>query len=61
MRDILLNLKELPVTILESEEVELNLKKKGKGKVTAGDIDLPTGVEIINRDHLIATLNDEGS
>ena len=26
--DILLNLKELPVTILESEEGELNLKKK---------------------------------
>ena len=46
--DILLNLKELPVTILESEGVELNLKKKGKGKVTAGDIDLPTGVEIVN-------------
>ena len=59
--DILLNLKELPVTILESEEVELNLKKKGKGKVTAGDIDLPTGVEIVNKDHLIATLSDEGS
>ena len=59
--DILLNLKELPVKILEAEEVELRISKKGKGKVTAQDIELPAGVEIVKKDHHIATLNDEGS
>ena len=59
--DILLNLKELPVKILEAEEAELRISKKGKGKVTAQDIELPAGVEIVKKDHHIATLNDEGS
>ena len=59
--DILLNLKELPVKILEAEEVELRISKKGKGKVTAQDIELPAGVEIVKKDHHIATLNEEGS
>lgn len=59
--DILLNLKELPVKILEAEEAELRISKKGKGKVTAEDIELPAGVEIVKKDHHIATLNDEGS
>ena len=59
--DILLNLKELSVRLLESEEAELIISKKSKGKVVAGDIDTPAGVEIINPDHLIATLTDKGS
>ena len=59
--DILLNLKELSVRLLESEESELKVSKKSKGKLVAGDIDTPAGVEIINPDHLIATLTDKGS
>ena len=59
--DILLNLKELPVKILEAEEAELRISKKGKGKVTAEDIELPAGVELVKKDHHIATLNEEGS
>ena len=59
--DILLNLKELSVRLLESEEAELIISKKSKAKVVAGDIDTPAGVEIINPDHLIATLTDKGS
>ena len=59
--DILLNLKELSVRLLESEESELKVSKKSKGKLVAGDIETPAGVEIINPDHLIATLTDKGS
>ena len=59
--DILLNLKELSVRLLESEEAELKISKKSKGQVVAGDIDTPAGVEIINPDHPIATLTDKGS
>ena len=59
--DILLNLKELSVRLLESEEAELKISKKSKGQVVAGDIDTPAGVEIVNPDHLIATVTDKGS
>ena len=59
--DILLNLKDLSVRLTEVEDAELKVSKSGSGTVTAGDIDLPTGVEIVNPDHHIATLNSEGS
>ena len=57
----MLNLKDLSVRLTEVEDAELKVSKSGSGTVTAGDIDLPTGVEIINPDHHIATLNSEGS
>ena len=47
--------------LTEVEDAELKISKSGSGTVTAADIDLPTGVEIINPDHHIATLNEEGS
>ncbi len=59
--DILLNLKELSVRLTEVEDAELTLSKSGSGVVTAADIELSTGVEVINPDHHIATLNEEGS
>ena len=59
--DILLNLKDLSVRLTEVEDAELTLSKSGSGVVTAADIELSTGVEIINPDHHIATLNEEGS
>ena len=59
--DILLNLKDLSVRLTEVEDAELTVSKSGSGTVTAADIKLPNGVEIINPDHHIATLNTEGS
>ena len=59
--DILLNLKDLSVRLTQVEDAELSVSKSGSGTVTAADIELPNGVEIINPDHHIATLNDEGS
>ena len=59
--DILLNLKDLSVRLTEVEDAELTVSKSGSGTVTAADIKLPNGVEIINPDHHIATLNVEGS
>ncbi len=55
--DIVLNLKEL---VIQSENVEpttVHLRVTGPAEVTAGDIELPTGVEILNPDKHIATLN----
>ena len=59
--EILLNLKELAVVMHSPQGVTLNLKKSGKGAVTAADITLPHDVEIVNPEHVICNLNDNGS
>lgn len=59
--DILLNLKQLAVILHSKDEVELHLTKKGPGVVTAGDIDLPHDVELVNKDLVIANLTESGS
>ncbi len=55
--DIILNLKELVVRMhTDADEVEAPLVATGPGEVKAKDIDLPSGVEILNPDAPIATL-----
>jgi len=54
--DILLNMKGLAFKLFDLDEVVLTLNKEGVGPVTAGDIQLPHNVEIVNPDHVIANL-----
>ena len=54
--DILLNMKGIAVILHEQSEVVLTLTKEGVGPVTAGDIQLPHNVEVVNPDHVIANL-----
>jgi DNA-directed RNA polymerase subunit alpha len=55
--DIVLNLKELVVRMhTDADEIEAPLVATGPGEVKAKDIDLPSGVEILNPDAPIATL-----
>jgi DNA-directed RNA polymerase subunit alpha len=55
--DIVLNLKDIVVRMhTEADEVEAPLVASGPGEVTAKDIDLPAGVEILNPEAPIATL-----
>jgi DNA-directed RNA polymerase subunit alpha len=55
--DIVLNLKDIVVRMhTEADEVEAPLVASGPGVITAKDIDLPAGVEILNPDAPIATL-----
>jgi DNA-directed RNA polymerase subunit alpha len=55
--DLVLNLKDLVVRMhTDADEVEVPLVVTGPGEVTAKDIDLPAGVEILNPDAPIATL-----
>jgi len=55
--DIILNLKDLVVRMhTDADEVEAPLVATGPGDVKAKDIDLPSGVEILNPDAPIATL-----
>lgn len=54
--DILLNMKGIAVILHDQSEVVLTLAKEGVGPVTAGDIQLPHNVEVVNPDHVIANL-----
>jgi len=55
--DIILNLKDIVVRMhTDAGEVEVPLVANGPGDITAGDIDLPAGVEILNPEAPIATL-----
>ena len=55
--DIVLNLKEVVCRMhSDAAEIEAPLVVSGPGEITAGDIDLPSGVEILNPEAHIATL-----
>ncbi len=58
--DIILNLKDIVVTSLSEEPVTMRLDARGAGAVTAGDIECPSDVEVLNGDLHIATLNSKG-
>jgi DNA-directed RNA polymerase subunit alpha len=53
---IMLNLKGVVFRLHNRDEVTIVLRKEGEGPVTAGDIQTPHDVEIINPDHVIANL-----
>ena len=59
--NILLNLKGLSVRLSDQEEVEISVNKSGSGDIKGKDFELPAGVEIVNPDHIVATLADKGS
>jgi DNA-directed RNA polymerase subunit alpha len=55
--DIVLNLKDIVIRMhTDADEVEVPLVASGPGDIKAKDIDLPAGVEILNPDAPIATL-----
>lgn len=56
---IILNIKKIRVKMHGEEPVKVSLKHKGEGKVTAGEIKCPAGVEIVTPDQLIATVTDK--
>ena len=59
--DIMLNLKGVRLRVHTDEPVELRLEKKGAGNVTAGDIKTTADVEVVNPEHVIATVDDPKS
>jgi DNA-directed RNA polymerase subunit alpha len=59
--DVVLNLKNLVARLHgDSPEVEVHLARKGPGIVTAGDIEAPAELEILNPELEIANLSDRG-
>ncbi len=59
--DVLLNLKGISVVMHGKNEAMLMINKQGPGVCTAGDIQTDHEVEIINKDHVIAHLTEQGS
>jgi DNA-directed RNA polymerase subunit alpha len=55
---IVLNLKQLVVKLHDGEPVTLTLRAEKAGSVTAADLDVPMGAEVVNPELHIATLGD---
>jgi DNA-directed RNA polymerase subunit alpha len=58
--EIILNLKEIDLKLIDTEEAVVRLKKEGEGVVKAGDIEKNGSVEILNPEQPIATLSNKG-
>jgi DNA-directed RNA polymerase subunit alpha len=58
--EIILNIKGLAAKMYSEEPVTLLIDVEGSQVVTAGDIITGLDVEIINKDHHIATVNEDG-
>ena len=59
--DIVLNIKAMAVKMQGDREQRLYLRAVGPGEVTAGMIELPGDVQIMDAKHLICTLDDGAS
>jgi DNA-directed RNA polymerase subunit alpha len=57
--DIMLNLKGIRFRVYGSEPQTLRIVKNGSGSVTAKDIQTNADVEVVNPDHVIATIDDD--
>lgn len=57
--DLTLNLKQVRLKMEGEQPVVLTILKKGPGKVVAGDVSAPAGVEIVNKNLHLATLADK--
>jgi len=58
--DIILNVKDIVLRSQSDDPVILRLDVRGPGQVTAGDIQCPADVEILNTDLVLASLNTKG-
>ncbi len=58
--ELLLNLKGLSLKLFEQNEAFITLDKQGPAIITAADLRLPHNVEIVNPEHVLATLGATG-
>ena len=56
--DIVLNIKGLALRMHAEGPKRMTLRASGPGPVTAGQIDAPSDIEILNKDHVLCTLDD---
>jgi len=60
MTDLILNLKEVVVKYSGEEKTTIRIEAEGEGEVTAGDFITSGDVQVVNKDHHIATLSEDG-
>jgi DNA-directed RNA polymerase subunit alpha len=58
--DIILNLKEVVFKAATAKTYTVRINKEGPGPVFGKDIELTEGLQVLNPDHLIATLDKKG-
>ena len=56
--EIIMNLKQLKISMFEEEEIKLELEVHGKKEVKAGDIKKDSRFEVVNPDLVIANITD---
>ena len=59
--DIVLNIKSLALNMHSEGVKKMSLNVTGPGEITAGMINAPSEIDIVDPEHHIATLNSEGS
>lgn len=59
--EIILNLKGIRFRVFSEDNQTIRLTKKGKGVITAKDITVNADVEVVNPEHVIATIDDDKS
>lgn len=57
--EIILNIKGVAIKKKVKEPIKITLDIKGPKVLTAGDLELDTDIEVTNKDHYIATLNED--
>ena len=57
---IILNVKGLRIRSATVEEVRMRVDVTGPATVTAADLDLPPSLEVLNDDHVIAHVSEDG-
>ncbi|NTV30580.1 DNA-directed RNA polymerase subunit alpha [candidate division WWE3 bacterium] len=55
------NLKGVNFKMSQIKTTIVTLDASGEGDITAGDLKCPTGIEVVNKDHHLATLSDKKS
>lgn len=58
--EIILNLKEINLKLIDTEEAVIYLNKEGEGVVTTGDIQIHESIEVLNPKQPIATMTSKG-
>jgi DNA-directed RNA polymerase subunit alpha len=59
--DVVLNIKQLALRMHAEGPKRMTLRATGPGAVTAGQIDAGADIEILNKDHVLCTLDDGAS
>jgi len=59
--DIILSLKELDLSMADNKKSTVSLDMKGPAVVTAGDIQCPAGIEVMNPEMVLAHLNEDAT